>query len=117
MNLNPRQLEAVEYGNGLLLIIAGAGSGKTKTLTSRLTHLMKGGVTGNHIIAITFTNKAADEMRNRVLGNKSSVVNQPFIGIFHAFGAKILRAEATLLGRTASYTIFDDDDSLSVLRK
>jgi DNA helicase-2/ATP-dependent DNA helicase PcrA len=124
MNLNPRQEEAVNHGDGPLLIVAGAGSGKTKTLTSRLARLIERGVPGKSIIAITFTNKAADEMRDRITNNRnsfvshqSSVMSYPFIGTFHAFGAKILRAEAALLGRTPAYTIFDDDDSLSILKR
>ncbi len=143
MELNKAQQAAVEYGNGPLLIVAGAGSGKTRTLTARFMRLLERGITPAAIVAITFTNKAALEMRERVEKLKSrSTVEQfnqprdsrtvtsetnvtqaqrdsstPFIGTFHSFCAMILRAQAPLLGRTASYTIFDSDDSLSLARK
>lgn len=132
-NLNPRQLEAVEYKGGPLLIAAGAGSGKTKTLTNRLAWLIKNGAPPENIIAITFTNKAANEMRERVTWLLSDLVtwknwkpdevtnqqsNQsPFVGTFHSLGARILKQEAKLVNRTSSYTIFDADDSLSLLKK
>ncbi len=140
MDLNPKQKEAVGHGNGPLLIAAGAGSGKTMTLTSRLTELIRRGVPPEMIVAITFTNKAAEEMRrrvthnlqlttnysrpttddknqNRVVSHKTSVVSQPFIGTFHSFGARILRAEAKFWGRTRYFTIFDNDDSLRLVKK
>lgn len=130
MDLNPRQLEAVNYQNGPLLIIAGAGSGKTRTLTSRLIKLLESGALANEVAAITFTNKAAEEMRNRIThnlqpktnntevsGHKFSVVSQLFIGTFHSFGARILKKEAQLFRRTPNYTIYDDDDSLSLIKK
>ena len=109
--LNSSQLEAVQYGKGPMLIVAGAGSGKTRTLTERLTHLINSDIPAARIIAITFTNKAAEEMRSRI---KSRV---PFIGTFHSFGAKILRKEARSLGRTRNFVIFDADDSLKILKK
>lgn len=132
MDLNPRQKEAVEYGDGPLMIAAGAGSGKTKTLTSRLIALLGRGIAPERIIAITFTNKAADEMRDRitnslqpmtnntndkVISYKLSVNSQPFIGTFHSLGARILRSEAGYLGRTAAFSIFDSEDALSLVRK
>ncbi|MEK7554416.1 MAG: UvrD-helicase domain-containing protein [Patescibacteria group bacterium] len=130
MELNERQREAVEAPEGPLLIVAGAGSGKTKTLTARLTRFIERGTGPGHILAITFTNKAAHEMRERVTNNlqlktsdkevsgfKSSVISSPFIGTFHAFGASILRREAHLLDRTERFTIFDDDDTMRVLRR
>src|SRR3972149_3965972 len=98
--LSRSQLEAVQYGEGPMLIVAGAGSGKTRTLTERLTHLINSDIPAARIIAITFTNKAAEEMRSRI---KSRV---PFIGTFHSFGAKILRKEAGPLGRTKNFFIF-----------
>ncbi len=131
--LNKKQQEAVEHINGPLLIVAGAGSGKTRTLTSRLIYLLQNGIKPENIIAITFTNKAADEMRSRVdltigelvnLNNKKNQstnqpINQstPFIGTFHSLGARILKNEAKLLGRTQNYTIFDNDDSKSLIKK
>ena len=111
--------EAVEHGDGPLLIVAGAGSGKTHTLTSRLKRLIERGVKPENIIAITFTNKAAGEMRSRVsnIQHPTSNVEQCFIGTFHSFGARILKQEAKLAGRTINFTIFDDDDSMSLLKK
>ena len=111
ISLSSSQLEAVSHGKGPMLIVAGAGSGKTRTLTERLTHLINSGVPAVRIIAITFTNKAAEEMRSRI---KSRV---PFIGTFHSFGAKILRKEAGPLGRTKNFVIFDADDSLKIIKK
>lgn len=112
-NLNPEQRSAVEYSGGPLLIAAGAGSGKTKTLTSRLAHLIRSGAKPENIVAITFTNKAAQEMRDRVSFSGPG----PFIGTFHSLGARILKNEAGLAKRTPNYTIFDDDDSMSLLKK
>lgn len=110
--LNASQREAVEHKNGPLLIAAGAGSGKTKTLTSRLAWLIENGASPENIIAITFTNKAANEMRERVAMPPST-----FIGTFHSLCARILKNEAKLVNRTPNYTIFDADDSLSLLKK
>ncbi|MBI2024510.1 MAG: UvrD-helicase domain-containing protein [Candidatus Harrisonbacteria bacterium] len=111
-NLNPNQKEAVEYSGGPLLIAAGAGSGKTKTLTNRLAWLIKNGAPPANIIAITFTNKAAKEMAERI-----SVPSETFIGTFHSLGARILKKEAKFAKRAPSFTIFDDDDSLSLIKK
>ncbi len=117
MTLNPKQQEAVEHGDGPLLVIAGAGSGKTRTLTARLARLIERGVPPARIIAITFTNKAANEMAERIMRALPRGTNLPFIGTFHSFGASILREEAPHLNRTPHFTIFDDDDSLSLLKK
>ncbi|MBI2035348.1 MAG: UvrD-helicase domain-containing protein [Candidatus Liptonbacteria bacterium] len=114
-NLNKKQMEAVESPEGPLLIVAGAGSGKTRTLTSRLQYLLSKNINPSSIIAITFTNKAADEMRGRV--QKFIGSNQPFIGTFHSLGARILRRETASLGRGANFSIFDSDDSLSAIKK
>ena len=121
-NLNDKQIEAVQHGRGPLLIAAGAGSGKTKTLVSRLLHLLKTGVPPEKIIAITFTNKAANEMKKRVaqtLGEPSlkDPEKQLFVGTFHSFGVKILKNEASYFKRTGNFTIFDNDDSLSLIKK
>ena len=124
--LNPEQKRAIEHGNGPLLMAAGAGSGKTRALTGRLKALIERGVAPHEIVAITFTNKAAREMRERVFGRDRAdqkwhphfpVYGEPFIGTFHSFGAKLLKQEAALLGRTAAFTIYDDDDSLSLVKK
>lgn len=121
-NLNDKQLEAVSHGKGPLLIAAGAGSGKTKTLVNRLLHLLKSGVPAERIIAITFTNKAANEMKKRValmLGESSQSAphSQLFVGTFHSFGVKILKNESLYFNRTKNFTIFDYDDSLSLIKK
>lgn len=121
-DLNEKQKEAVNYGDGPLLIVAGAGSGKTKTLTSRLVYLItKRNIKPERILAITFTNKAADEMKKRVKAamdkNNYPGSKESYVGTFHAFGAKILRAEAKLLGRNILFSIYDYDDSLSVVKK
>lgn len=117
--LNPSQLEAVRHGKGPLLIVAGAGSGKTRTLTQRLIYLIKNSVPPQKIVAITFTNKAANEMRSRVLQSPlpKAAISEPFIGTFHSFGAKILRKESRLLGRRPNFVIFDNDDSLKIIKR
>lgn len=110
-NLNKNQLEAVNHSTGPLLIVAGAGSGKTKTLTSRIIKLIENGINPRKILAITFTNKAAGEMRKRITSDNI------YVGTFHSFGAKILREEAESAGRTAHFSIYDDNDSESLLKK
>ncbi|MDP2650635.1 MAG: UvrD-helicase domain-containing protein, partial [bacterium] len=109
--LSRSQLEAVEHGEGPMLIVAGAGSGKTRTLTQRLVYLVNAGVPAERILAITFTNKAAEEMKSRIQSRA------PFIGTFHSFGAKILRKEAKPIGRAQNFAIFDADDSLKVVKR
>lgn len=115
--LNERQKEAVTHIKGPLMIIAGAGSGKTKVLTCRIAHLMHSGIDSFNILALTFTNKAAKEMKERVeklLGNTEA--RNLYIGTFHSVFARILRAEATKLGYPSSFTIYDSDDAKSVLK-
>ena len=115
--LNEQQREAVLHLKGPLMIIAGAGSGKTKVLTSRIAHLMHSGVDSFNILALTFTNKAAKEMKERVekaLG--STEARNLYIGTFHSVFARILRGEAAKLGYPQSFTIYDTDDSRSVLK-
>lgn len=115
--LNPQQREAVMHKDGPLMIIAGAGSGKTKVLTTRIAHLMANGVDPFRILALTFTNKAAREMKERIekmLGSQES--NNLYIGTFHSVFARILRAEATRIGYPSSFTIYDTDDAKSVLK-
>jgi DNA helicase-2/ATP-dependent DNA helicase PcrA len=119
MNLSDSQAKAVRHGEGPLLVTAGAGSGKTRALTQRVIHLINTGVAPARIVAITFTNKAADEMRERIINNTQKTTEGrgvPFIGTFHAFSARILRREAGAIGRGANYAIFDDDDSRRVMR-
>lgn len=115
--LNDRQKEAVLHTEGPLMIVAGAGSGKTKVLTTRIAHLMGLGVDAFRILALTFTNKAAKEMKERIehiLGN--SEARNLYIGTFHSVFARILRKEAHRLGYPNSFTIYDTDDSKSVVK-
>lgn len=115
--LNDQQREAVEHINGPLMIVAGAGSGKTKVLTTRIAHLMHNGIDAFNILALTFTNKAAAEMKERVekiLG--STEARNLYIGTFHSVFARILRAEANKLGYPNNFTIYDTDDAKSVLK-
>ncbi len=115
--LNERQKEAVLHIDGPLMIIAGAGSGKTKVLTTRIAHLMANGIDAFNILALTFTNKAAKEMKERVehiLGNNEA--RNLYIGTFHSVFARILRAEAHRLGYPNNFTIYDTDDAKSVVK-
>lgn len=115
--LNEQQREAVTHVNGPLMIVAGAGSGKTKVLTTRIAHLMANGVDAFNILALTFTNKAAAEMKERIqkILNNSEARNL-YIGTFHSVFAKILRAEAHRIGYPNNFTIYDTDDSRSVIK-
>ncbi len=113
--LNSEQIKAIKIINGPVLILAGAGSGKTKTLTHRVAHLLSQGINPENILAITFTNKAAEEMRNRI-GKLSNISYKLFIGTFHSFGAKILRQEIECLGYKNNFVIYDEDDSFSLAK-
>jgi DNA helicase-2/ATP-dependent DNA helicase PcrA len=115
--LNEPQREASTHIKGPLMIVAGAGSGKTKVLTTRIAHLMANGVDAFNILALTFTNKAAAEMKERVekiLGNTEA--RNLYIGTFHSVFARILRAEAPRMGYPNNFTIYDTDDSRSVVK-
>ncbi len=116
--LNERQKEAVLHRDGPLMIVAGAGSGKTKVLTTRIAHLMAyHGIDAFNILALTFTNKAAKEMKERVektLGNTEA--RNLYIGTFHSVFARILRSEAPRLGYPAHFTIYDTDDAKGVIK-
>ena len=115
--LNDRQREAVLHISGPIMIIAGAGSGKTKVLTTRIAHLMASGVDSFNILALTFTNKAAKEMKERVekiLGNNEA--RNLYIGTFHSVFARILRSEAHRVGYPSDFTIYDTDDAKSVIK-
>lgn len=115
--LNERQKSAVLHINGPLMIIAGAGSGKTKVLTTRIAHLLASGVDAFNILALTFTNKAAKEMKERIehiLGNNEA--RNLYIGTFHSVFARILRGEAHRLGYPNHFTIYDTDDAKSVIK-
>jgi DNA helicase-2/ATP-dependent DNA helicase PcrA len=115
--LNEQQKEAVMHIDGPIMIVAGAGSGKTKVLTTRIAHLMANGVDAFNILALTFTNKAAKEMKERVeriLGNGEA--RNLYIGTFHSVFARILRFEADKIGYPRHFTIYDTDDAKSVLK-
>src|SRR6266498_1981980 len=115
--LNEPQRRAVLHINGPLMIVAGAGSGKTKVLTTRIAHLMANGVDAFNILALTFTNKAAAEMKERVekiLGNNEA--RNLYIGTFHSVFARILRVEADKLGYPNNFTIYDTDDAKAVVK-
>ena len=115
--LNPEQTEAVITTNGPVLIIAGAGSGKTRVLTYRIAYLLSKGINPYSILALTFTNKAAGEMKNRIASMVGeSIARKVWAGTFHSVFARILRIEAESLGFTNSFSIYDTDDSLSVIR-
>jgi len=118
VSLNPAQRQAVEHGGGPLLVLAGAGSGKTRVLTTRLAYLVEHGrVAPNRMLAVTFTNKAAGEMRSRVthlLGHEPAGL---WIGTFHSLSARLLRREAQRIGFTSQFTIYDEDDRLSLIKR
>ena len=113
--LNEQQLEAVRHIDGPCLVIAGAGSGKTKVLTTRIAYLLESGISDYNILAITFTNKAAKEMRERL--NVLVPDNHVFVGTFHSFGLKIIRKNIEALGMNKNFTILDSDDVLSLIKK
>ncbi len=113
--LNDRQKEAVLHVDGPCLVIAGAGSGKTRVLTTRIANLIETGIPSYNILAITFTNKAAKEMRERL--EKIVPDNNAFVGTFHALGVRIIRENAPLLGLDRSFSIVDSDDVLSIIKK
>lgn len=116
-NLNPEQAEAVRHDLGPLLILAGAGSGKTRVITHRIAWLIRVcGVRPAQILAITFTNKAADEMKKRVIDWIGAVAESMWIGTFHSMMARILRRFADKAGRSSSFTILDADDQLQVVK-
>lgn len=115
--LNPPQREAVEHTEGPLMIIAGAGSGKTRVLTFRIAHLIRAkNVDPFQILALTFTNKAASEMRNRIERLIGLEARNTWMGTFHSIFAKILRVESEKLGFPSNFTIYDTDDSKSLIK-
>lgn len=115
--LNPAQRAAVEYNEGPHLVIAGAGSGKTRVLTFKIAYLLEHGIHAGHILALTFTNKAAREMKSRIadlVGEQ--VARYLWMGTFHSICTRILRQEAELIGYTRDFTIYDTTDSKSVIK-
>src|SRR6478609_4250864 len=116
--LNPAQREAVLHFEGPMLVLAGAGSGKTRVLTTRIAHLIDHhGVDPKHILAVTFTNKAAGEMRERIARLLGTEPVGMWCGTFHSVGARMLRTAAHLVGRTSSFTIYDEDDATGVIKR
>lgn len=115
-HLNQAQRAAVEHTEGPVMIIAGAGSGKTRVLTYRIAHLLEKGVDAFNILALTFTNKASKEMRERIEKVKGTEAKNLWMGTFHAVFAKILRIESEKLGYPHNFTIYDTDDAKSLMR-
>lgn len=111
-NLNSEQLKAVETTEGRVLILAGAGSGKTSVLTYRISHLLKKGISPSSILGLTFTNKAADEMKARVVKmiDDQKIAKQITLSTFHSFCCKILRKEIHHLGYTSEFSLYDEQD-------
>ena len=117
-NLNEQQREAIQTTEGPLLVIAGAGSGKTRVLTTRIAYLIEEkGIAPQNILAITFTNKAAKEMRDRVVKMLGPIAYQIQISTFHSFGLTIMKENYAQLGYKKEFTILDSDDSLSIIKK
>lgn len=132
-NLNGKQIEAVKIVDGPVLVISGPGSGKTRCLTHRVAYLIQQGIAAQNILAITFTNKASEEMRERISNllevgpqliyrgptslDLSLDLNMPLIGTFHSVGLRILRNEILQLGYRRNFTIFDEDDQLSLVKR
>lgn len=114
--LNSSQRSAVEQTEGPVMIVAGAGSGKTRVITYRVAHLIEKGVDPFHILVLTFTNKAAKEMRNRIMSVVGAEAKNIWMGTFHSVFAKILRVEAHKIGYPNNFTIYDTDDSKSLIK-
>ena len=113
--LNKEQKEAVLHKEGPCLVLAGAGSGKTKVLTTRIANMINDGIYSGNILAITFTNKAAKEMRDRISNMVKN--NYAFVGTFHSFGLRVIRENTEKLGLTSNFTIIDSDDVSSIIKK
>src|SRR5215813_12047625 len=117
--LNPEQRVAAQTTEGPMLILAGAGTGKTRAITYRMAHLIACGVPAEAILAVTFTNKAAEEMRNRVsdlLLRAGVPPGQPWVSTFHSLCARLLRREAPAAGLPRDFAIYDDDDQISAVK-
>ena len=115
--LNERQLQAVTSNEKYIRVVAGAGSGKTKVLTSRISYLVENGVEPNKILAITFTNKASKEMKERVLKNIDNILGTPFISTFHSFCVRFLREEINLVGYPKDFNIIDEEDKTKLVKE
>ncbi len=118
--LNPEQREAVESLDGPVLVLAGAGTGKTRVLTTRIAHILSlGRARPSEMLAVTFTNKAAREMKHRIAGliGEGAAEGMPWLGTFHSIGVKILRRHAELVGLRSDFTILDTDDQIRLLKQ
>ena len=118
-HLNPQQREAVAATDGPVLVLAGAGSGKTRVITYRVAHLISTGVPAHAILSVTFTNKAADEMKQRVatlLRSTTDAAAEPWVSTFHSLCARLLRREAPRVGLKRDFAIYDDEDQLAVVK-
>ena len=116
-SLNPEQREAVEYDGGPMLVFAGAGSGKTRVVTARIARLLGQGVPASRILAVTFTNKAAREMKERIDKMAGGQAHGMWMGTFHSLSAKLLRIEGKHIGLDPSFLIYDDADQTSLVRE
>src|SRR6202166_4202242 len=117
-DLNPQQLEAVKATRGPVLILAGAGTGKTRVITARIAYLLSEGVAADKILAVTFTNKAANEMRDRVdIVRENGRRSKLSICTFHALCVRILRQDIENLGYKTNFSIYDESDQLGLIRK
>ncbi|MBQ8891629.1 MAG: UvrD-helicase domain-containing protein [Bacilli bacterium] len=116
-DLNERQIEAVKCTEGPLLVLAGAGSGKTKVLTTRIAYLIEQGISPDNILAITFTNKAAGEMKSRIGRLIGYYARNMQISTFHSFGLTLIKENFEYLGYDKNFVIFDSDDSLTIVKK
>lgn len=116
-SLNERQLQAVTSAEKYIRVVAGAGSGKTKVLTSRISYLIENGVDPSKILAITFTNKASKEMKERVLKNIDDILGSPFISTFHSFCVRFLREEIKELGYPRDFNIIDEEDKVKLVKE
>ena len=114
--LNPSQLEAVKHFKGPMLVLAGAGSGKTRVLTTRVAYLISQGISPLSILAVTFTNKAAGEMRSRVRTLLNEDPHGMWLGTFHALGARFLRQHGSLIGWTSQFSIYNTQDSVRLVK-
>ena len=123
LGLNDRQKEAASHKEGPLLIVAGAGAGKTKTITHRIINLIKEGVAPERILAVTFTNKAAKEMRERVMSemelslSRFNLDSVPFVSTFHSLGVHIIKENARILGLNRHFSILDESDSVAIIKE
>jgi len=115
-SLNPEQAAAVEYAGGPLVIFAGAGSGKTRVITYRIAHLIRSGVSAYRILAVTFTNKAARELKERLADLVGEDVRALWVGTFHSVCGRMLRMSGEAIGVDRSFVIFDDDDQIAVVK-